>query len=95
MFRKTLTVLLIGTWINFSGPGLVEALDAPRPVSIHATGKELPPSVDFTDSPLESPFLSSCDSAIPCLQPVPSQIDGPTAELKAGKIYKVLRVFLI
>jgi hypothetical protein len=96
MLRNSFAVLLIGTWINLSALDLVAGYDPPKAASLYSAGKEVSASVPLTKDLLESGgFTPIYDCAI--LQPacVASQIGGASVQSTTGKIYKLLRVFLI
>jgi hypothetical protein len=98
MFQKSLAVLLMGSWISFSGANPVEDLylDLPRQASLHNPVKESLPAVDpANDIPEFGALRRFYHPTIFELPNVSSQIDGPTRDKKFGKIHKLLRVFLI
>jgi hypothetical protein len=92
MFRKSLTALLIGSWISLSGMDLVEDLDLSRQVSFGNIGNEFLTRVDGATDLTEPGEIANS-------LPSPLVVSAPVAECavdkKAGKIHKLLRVFLI
>jgi hypothetical protein len=98
MFQKSLAVLLMSSWISFSGANLVEdlSLDLPRQASLHSPGKEFLPAVAAANDVPASEALRRFDHpTIFELRNVSWQHDGPMGNKKFTKIHKVLRVFLI
>jgi hypothetical protein len=97
MVGKSLALLLIGTWINVSsvgtwvedhGVGGVEA-------GVQSSRGELPTRVQ-SDYPADGARPATVfDAAADPLLSLSRQVAGPISDYATGKIYKILRVFLI
>jgi hypothetical protein len=94
--RKSFAVLLIGSWIGLSG---VDALEAGKPITevdLQLSGAQSASHGDARRDLFESPDLT-VSYQYTNYQPgdLLSGSGRSAADPRAGKIYKVLRVFLI
>jgi len=94
--RKSFAVLLVGSWISLLGVDSLETANVPTPLNLQLAGEESHPRGDLANDLLESPDLTVTDQ--PAIDEPASLLLGLhqfAVDQKAGKIYKVLCVFLI
>ena len=94
--RKSVAVLLIGSWIGLSGIESLQADKLPSQVDLQLSGGNSQPSGDFANKLRQSPDLPvSYQPAIYELTEFRPRLGRFAVHHKTGRIYKVHRVFLI
>jgi hypothetical protein len=100
MLRKLLGSWLVVSWVILSGFDLVEDLEFPKPIQVHALPDASLPKADRGPNTLNN-IVESADHRQPSyawffnLSAVNSSVDGVIPFKKVSRLHKLNRVFLI